>query len=232
MAEADLRDDGKGLSPPYTAYQSIKTLSRDLKANGLPSRIDRSILRNFSGSVGGQVLTALKFLGLINGDSRPTEKMTALVKSYDTDTWPGALARVIREAYEPIFSLDLEKATPSEFNECFKKAFPAPDAVLRKCITFFLNAARDAQIPVSDYIMKNKKPRMAAAKKRSAKPAQKKDVESQRRNKDPDENPPLSDKSPKPLEYQLLDLIRADMDESERTAVWTLINYLKRAKAA
>src|SRR5687767_15335518 len=40
----------------------------------------------------------------------------------------------------------------------FRTSYPAADGdTLRKCMTFFLNAVRDANIPISTYIMKNKK---------------------------------------------------------------------------
>ena len=45
-----------------------------------------------------------------------------------------------------MFAIDLEAATPSHFNEAFRKAFPAADAVVQKCVTFFLYAANDAGV--------------------------------------------------------------------------------------
>ena len=42
-----------------------------------------------------------------------------------------------------MFAIDLETATPSHFNEAFRKAFPAADAVVQKCVTFFLYAANE-----------------------------------------------------------------------------------------
>src|SRR5258708_2589078 len=126
------------MSAPYVAFQSIKTLAKDLKAHGVPSRIDRSVLGNFSGSVAKQVVTALRFLGLTDVNNHSTVDLDLLVKAYDTAAWSPTLADVIRTAYAPMFQLNLETATPSQFNEKFRKTYPGADAVMRKQSTFFL----------------------------------------------------------------------------------------------
>ncbi len=132
-----------------------------------PSRIDRSVLTSFSGAVGGQVLTMLKFLGLTDDVGHPTDELGKLIKAYDTDAWPAALSEVLRRAYAPLFKLNLETASPNQFNEHFRKSYPAADEVSRKSMTFFLNAMREAGIKISPYIMKGKKPRSVTAKRRT-----------------------------------------------------------------
>jgi hypothetical protein len=147
------------LSPPYTAFASVKTLFGSLKEHGLPGRIDRSVLTNFSGAVGSQIITALRFLGLIDADNRPNPDFQTCLDAYGTDAWPQALGNMVKQAYEPIFQLDLKTASPSQFTEKFRGTYPNKEETLRKCLTFFLNAAREAELPISAYIMKNKKPR-------------------------------------------------------------------------
>lgn len=171
MADIDTAGDAKQLAPPYTSFQTIKTVSEMFKEHGLPGQIDRSVLSNLSGSVQSQVLTALRFLGLIgHHDNAPREPFKKLVEVHGTDEWPNQLATILRAAYSPIFELKLDTASPAQFNEKFRTTYPAADGdTLRKCITFFLNATREANIPVSPYIMKNKKPRAASTKRRSPK---------------------------------------------------------------
>lgn len=172
MAEEQNGQEGDGgHTPPYTSFQSIKTLLSAFKANGIPGRIDRTVLTNFSGAVGGQILTALRFLNLIDEAGQPLPELRILVNAYGTDDWTAKLQRLLRMAYAPVFSLNLETASPGQFNEQFRKAFPAKDETLRKCITFFLNAAREAEIPISPYILKNKKPRSGSPARRKPRPA-------------------------------------------------------------
>ncbi|PBB84588.1 DUF5343 domain-containing protein [Mesorhizobium sp. WSM3876] len=145
--------------PPYIAFQTLKTFLDELQKHGTPNRIDRSVLTRFSGSVGSQLLGALKFLQLITDEARPTNWLTELVTAYGTDEWPRRLSKLLKDCYAPVFRVNLERATPSEFNEAFRQAYPAKENVLRKCTAFFLNAVRESGTEVSPRILKNSKPR-------------------------------------------------------------------------
>lgn len=218
------------VSPPYTSFMSLKTLISGLKEHGVPARIDRSVLTNFSGAVGSQIITALRFLRLINGDNHPGDRFHTLVSAYGTDTWRAELEGVIREAYEPLFALDLQTATPALFNEKFKKTYGGADAVLRKCMTFFLNAVREAEIPVSTRLFSGTKPRSGPTKRRSTKALHTKRVEKPKKlsagNGGNDDNHPPDNKSNFDL---LIEMLNPElMDDEEQKAVWTLIRYLKK----
>ena len=70
--------------------------------------------------------------------------------------------------YAPMFAIDLETATPSHFNGAFRKAFPAADAVVQKCVTFFLYAANDAGVKISGRVLKGRKPRSPTPRRKQA----------------------------------------------------------------
>jgi hypothetical protein len=165
--------DTKAPAPPYTAFASVKTAIGMFKEHGVPGRLDRSVLSNFSGAVGTQVIGAFKFLQLIDEDGHPKRALEELVAAYGTDEWPAALEKVLRHAFAPLFKLNLETASPSQFTQKFTEAFNVGGDTVRKAITFFVNAVREARIPISQYILKNKKPRVAPTIKRrsSARPA-------------------------------------------------------------
>ena len=157
-------------TPPYTSYRTFKTFVEDLQEHGVPSRIDRSVLTRFSGVVGTQLMHALRFLGLIEDDGRPTQRLRELVNAHGDGHWPATLLELLREEYAPMFAIDLETATPSHFNEAFRKAFPAADAVVQKCVTFFLYAANDAGVKISGRVLKGRKPRSLAPRRKPARP--------------------------------------------------------------
>jgi hypothetical protein len=167
MADEQSTKDAARVTPPYIAFQSLKTLCATLKEHGIPGRIDRSVLGNFSGAVGGQVMTALKFLHLTDDDNHPSQLLRDLAEAHGTDRWSQTLAGVVRDAYKPIFELNLEAASPAQFNEKFRTAYPGKDETLRKSQGFFINAIREAAIPTSSYLMKNKKPRSGPTKRRA-----------------------------------------------------------------
>ncbi len=224
---------GSKKSAPYTAFQSLKTLTASLQEHGLPQRIDRSLMSNFSGAVQSQLMTALRFLDLITADDRPTTLLQALVETHGTDRWPAELAKVLRHAYADIFKLNLATASPAQFTETFKDAYPAEGDTVRKGITFFLNAAKDAGITISPYIMKNKKPRATngSGKKRTVqkkKPAAPK----QDRHDTDDDDDHHRREAKSPYEALMHDIYDpSDMSETEEQAVFTLARYLKKKAA-
>src|SRR5271165_3333960 len=209
-------------TPPYTSYRTFKTFIEDLREQGVPSRIDRSVLTRFSGVVGTQLTHALRFLQLIDDQGRPTERLKELVHAEGAGRWPETVLALMRQEYAPIFAIDLETATPSHFNEAFRKAFPAADAVVQKCVTFFLYAANDAGVKISGRVLKGRKPRTLSPRKRQPAPTP----------KAPEAAPPPPPDRPaaegkKPSEILLMYLDPKEMDEAQQSAVWTLMKYFK-----
>jgi Family of unknown function (DUF5343) len=208
-------------TPPYTSYRTFRTFIEDLREQGVPSRIDRSVLTRFSGVVGTQLLHALKFLGLVQEEGRPTVVLVDLVNAYGAADWADKLLELIRQNYAPMFAIDLENATPSHFSEAFRKAFPAADAVVQKCVTFFLYAASDAGVKISARVLKGRKPRSAPPRKRLAPLAAE--------TREPARPEPAAPRSEakKPSEILLAHLDPSAMDDDQQAAVWTLMKYFK-----
>ncbi len=216
-------------TPPYTSYRTFRTFIDDLREHGVPSRIDRSVLTRFSGVVGSQLMHALRFLGLIEDDGRPTPRLRELVDAHGAAHWPETLLALLRDEYAPIFAIDLESATPSHFNGAFRKAFPAADAVVQKCVTFFLYAANDAGVKISARILKGRKPRsLTPPRRKAAKPAfahpPARDIEAA---PSPPRAPAAPVESKKPSEVLFLSLDPKAMDDEQQAAVWTLLKYFK-----
>ena len=217
-------------TPPYTSYRTFKTFIEDLREQGVPSRIDRSVLTRFSGVVGTQLMHALRFLGLIEDDGRPTQRLNELVKAHGAEPWPKKLLELLRQEYAPIFAIGLETATPSHFNEAFRKAFPAADAVVQKCVTFFLYAANDAGVTISGRVLKGRKPRSLTPRKKPSRPlfAPQPMNAPEAAPPQPHPGPPLpSIEGKKPSEILLAHLDLNEMDEEQQAAVWTLMKYFK-----
>jgi hypothetical protein len=215
-------------APPYTSYRTFKTFIEDLHEHGVPSRIDRSVLTRFSGVVGTQLMHALRFLGLIEDDGRPTARLKALVNAHAAGHWPETLLETLRHEYAPMFTIDLGTATPSHFNEAFRRAFPAADAVVQKCVTFFLYAANDAGVKISGRVLKGRKPRSLTPRKKTARPAF---ALPPTRDFEPAPSPPQAHppriEGKKPSELLLMHLDPKEMDEEQQAAVWTLMKYFK-----
>jgi hypothetical protein len=224
---------GRALAPPYVAFSTTKTFFGTLKEHGLPGRIDRSVLGNFSGQVGSQLITALRFLRLVDAFGHPTPALGELVEAFGTDGWPHALRKVMARAYEPLMLMNLATATPSQFNDRFKELYPAEGDTLRKCMTFFLSAAKEADVSISPYIMRNKKPRTVLVKR---KPKPKEGGSNgagaqaaEPLDPTPPPPPPLVSSTQTP-EQMLVELLSPDMDDAEKQAVFTLLLFLRTKK--
>ncbi len=209
-------------TPPYTSYRTFRTFIEDLREHGIPSRVDRSVLTRFSGVVGSQLTHALRFLGLIDEEGRPTPGLGELVQADAAGRWREALLALIRQEYAPLFAIDLETATPSQFNDAFRRAFPAADAVVQKCVTFFLYAANDAGVKISGRVLKGRKPRTATPRRRAPPPAGARDPAPLRPQLDG-----ARFEGKKPSEILFLHLDPKEMDEEQQTAIWTLMKYFK-----
>lgn len=219
----------KARTPPYIAYKTLLTLLHELKTNGLPPQIDRSVLMRFAGGLQGQILMALRSLDLIDDVKKPTLKLATLVEAYDTPSFKDELRPIIEATYPSVLKLDLMTATPSMFAEAFKNTTDAKEDVLRKCRTFFLHAAREVGIAIGPRIEKAKHPRRPPTNGRKVKQAKPESTSEVSDRAPATATPAMSDKA---LEYKLVDLMKEDdVDDAERSAIWVLIQYLtKKAK--
>ena len=135
-------------TPPYVAYRTFKNFLRSLSV-AIPSRIDKSVLIGHSGGTQAQLIHALRYLGLIDPQGAPTEKLPALVKAEGV-VYATALREILTSAYPFISEDQLKTATQKQLEEAF--ALKANGDTVRKCLTFYLPAARDAGIALSPFI--------------------------------------------------------------------------------
>ena len=114
-------------------------------------------------------MTTLKVLKLVDEDGRPREELGLLVFS-EGEERRSVLRQVLRGFYGPVFELDLARATRGQFHEAFRR-FGAREGVLTKCEAFFIKAARDADVELSQYILAGRHGARRSASSRSQRPA-------------------------------------------------------------
>jgi hypothetical protein len=151
-------DRNKKRSPPYVSYRSFLTLLEELQ-RGIPARIDRSYWGDkFSGSTGTQLMSALRFLNLIDGNGVPTTQLKELVVS-KSPVRAEILKKISQESFTFLVSnsFESEKATYAQLEEVFNELYQVDRDVARKCIKFFTELAGDAGIPLSPFITKKSK---------------------------------------------------------------------------
>lgn len=131
--------------PPYMSWATFENIIDGLAAEGMPDQIDRSVLRSRSGGDQSQFLRAAANFGLIDEQGVPTDRL----KVYAThpEQRPEMLREMLREHYADVIALGTG-ATQQQLVEQFR-AFNIEGETVRKAIAFYLNAARQAEIPLS-----------------------------------------------------------------------------------
>ena len=153
-------ETGKATLPPYVSFRAFFNFLTYLE-EGVPQRIDRSVWgKHYNGATGTQLLAGLRFLGLTEGQSNiPTPRLERLVE--EKTSRKQLLGELLRDSYAPVFTYvgDLHKATPSLLDEAFRKQYSLRDETLRKAISFFVHAAKEAEIPISKLITEKSRTR-------------------------------------------------------------------------
>lgn len=179
----DNLQDGRRPSPPYVSYLTFKNLLEWLGTEGVPLRFDRSFWsKRYNGSTGPQLMSGIRFLGLLI-DDKPTPLLENLVNANGEDR-KESLRDIYRKAYDAVNFDALKRATTGMLTEWFG-AYSIDGTTLRKAVSFFIHALKDADEPLSNSLKKlarNKAPGSSA----SGLPGSRKS----RTKKNPPPNPP------------------------------------------
>lgn len=145
------------LVPPYAPYCSWLGLL-DALINSLPPVVDEAYLAGLrlSDSSIKPLRSALRFLGLVESDGLPTERLQRLIQGLEMggSSKVQALQELVYHAYGALFSAgyDLKTATMDELR-LFFGTMGARGQIQQKCSTFFLNLARDSGLDLPHYLI-------------------------------------------------------------------------------
>lgn len=148
----------KNESPPYIAFSTFLSFIKGLAKTGIPSRIDKSLLRNMSGGNQSALLAALKWFNLIDDVGAHGKELAALVAAGDDVA--GVLRELLPAAYKFMAdgSIQLDRATGSQVEEKFR-AYGLSGSTVVKAMAFFISACKEAQVPLSAHVKLPKVPR-------------------------------------------------------------------------
>jgi hypothetical protein len=150
---------------PTVAYAPFKTFLSALEAleHGVPNTIDRSVWPTFSGVIQSQVLGTFRFLGLIQQDGMPTADLKKMVD--EPAHRKENLRAVLERSYPELVKRDLTKMSMGNL-EAAMRQYTVSGATFRKAVSFFLQAARYAELPLSPYILKQTRTVSAGRRRR------------------------------------------------------------------
>jgi hypothetical protein len=175
-----VNEKGRKHLPPYVSYRTFRNFLDRLQQR-LPSRIDRSYWGElYSGSSGTQLMAALRFLGLIDANGKPLERLRTMAAAKGEQR--AALLRdMASDAFKFVLNgqIDLESATYAQLQEVFHSTFQITEDVSRKCVKFFIALAGEAGVSISPFITRRTRNVHAAS---GTKPTGKKPLKRTNRN--------------------------------------------------
>ncbi len=138
---------------PYVPFRTFMNSLDLLRQDKLPSEINRSIWTTMSGAMAGQLLAAYRFLGLIDSSGKP---LAALIRLHsEADTQQRQVNDILRRAYADILALRLETCTVKQLDDAFDQ-YGVTGATHRKAVSFFVQAAQYAELPLSTYLTRRR----------------------------------------------------------------------------
>ncbi len=134
---------------PYISFKTFQT-ALDRLDEGIPHQIDKSVWPTIAFGTRGQVISAFKFLGLIDDKGVPQPDLRSLAGVKEQDRKP-ILRKLLEKRFPEIMRIDLTKATPVQLEDAMRK-YNVSGATHRKAMTFFLQAAQFSSLPMSQFL--------------------------------------------------------------------------------
>ena len=145
--EASANGDTAAATPPYVSWATLLNAIERMENEGdVPSRLDRSYLKNMPGSTQARFRQACRWLGLVDAQEIPTDMLRALVKKPDERKM--MVGTMLRTRYAGPLALP-SNATQQMLEEAFRDMGSGAGETARKSIAFFLHACKYAEIELS-----------------------------------------------------------------------------------
>ncbi len=159
----------KKLPPPYISWKTFVSFIEHNKGR-VPMKIDTSILKNMSGTARSQLLSALRFLNLIDQDGTRQETLKHLTDAYDSPGWKSELAKFLAQAYSRVIGdLDVNTATPAMLRARFKNFVGVDSTTIESSMRFYLSALKEAEVSFSPHLqLRQRAPRGTGARRRTS----------------------------------------------------------------
>ena len=146
-------DEVPRLSPPYVSYRTVITQIERMDAEGVPSKIDKHFLGQMAGGTQMHFRQALRSLGLIDEDSRPTQALYDLLN--EREGRAALFAKIMADHFPALYQLPPDVSKSDFFAALEGYGVKSADQQ-RKILTFYVAAADAAGIPVSTHIRPTK----------------------------------------------------------------------------
>jgi hypothetical protein len=150
-------DKEKNALPPLVSFRTFNKFLGQLQQM-LPVRLDRSYWGEmYSGKTGAHLISGMRFLNLIDIDSRPTPRLKLLL--FSDGQHRTAMFRVVAEdAYAFVLkgTLSIENATYNDIEQVFLEKYNLKIDTCHHCVKFFVQFSKAAGISLSEELVKKR----------------------------------------------------------------------------
>ena len=142
--------DPKLAAPPYVTYAIFRNFVTRMSQDGLPDRIDPSVMPHIPGGTQPVLRTTLKWMGMTEGDGTTTDVFQRMLKKED---FPSVLRQQMMAKYPFLVNrtLDLQKCSGRQLEDEFRKM--GQGSTVQKAVRFFVSAAKEAEIELGNHIL-------------------------------------------------------------------------------
>ena len=213
---------------PYAAPSNVTSVINRARTRNLPETINNDFLRiaGVPEQAYSRVLQALRFLGLIHEDGRPSDIFDALAGASDSQ-YRELLEKVVRDAYRSEFNVvDPGQDPQPKIIDAFQPY--KPRSQINRMAMLFMSLCREAGIPVLDVPrdrkMKEAQPRRTrVAVRREAKSINTTDRRARERT--------IVESPAGTLLFGLTEEDVGALEEDEFQEVWSAVGKVARARA-
>ncbi len=135
-------------TPPYMSFETFRNFVLKLNPHAMPPRIDRSMMIGMAGGTQTALMQLLRQFELI-GESNEVQPLLIELCA-DDDAFAEGLRAILNRHYREQIELGRRQGTPGQLAESFA-ASGYSGSTLRKAVTFFLHAAKAADLPLSPH---------------------------------------------------------------------------------
>lgn len=170
-----MTDSPRKQLPPYVPYKTFMTFLEHLKAIGMPSHIDKSVMASLSGGMQSWLKAGLRTMQLIDAESAPTETLHRLVASSGVER-KQVLFKVFQHTYTFLNGkVDLKNTTPSKLRAAIVE-LGAQGETVNKIVAFMIAMGKDAGVEMST-LLTTRAPRQARARTKTTKQSRQDDAD-------------------------------------------------------
>jgi hypothetical protein len=222
---------------PYAATANVTGVIRRTRTRNLPDKIDSDFIRlaGIPDVVISRVASALRFLGLITEDDKPTDTLRALAAAPD-EQYREILAAAIRNAYEVDFArVDPAQDGQRQIIDAFRPYQPRSQT--QRMVMLFLGLCREAGMEVKDAPRERPMGATVARTGGSARTTSNPDKSASPRQRQRQQPPPPNGAAPsvRPTPDGLLFGVTEDdigvLSDEQFAAVWGALGVVARARA-